>query len=238
MDEIKSGEEFKNNEILHSLITALESNKPEVQKVVENLDPSREDLLEMCLEANDDLNKTTERYDDLKKGKRPKPFSATSKCLQKQSKPQPKPVVQSTPVQSNPFDKFGDFGQSFKDFRESPQQPAAQKAQPKKTVNLLDMDDDEPVKNEKKEESTVNKAPNTIDDFLNMNESTSNPKPQPTQQEVKPEQNVNLVFLEFLFSLTLLMLFIIRPRLLSHNRTRIITHCLWDKVNHREIPSP
>jgi len=32
IDETKSGEDFKRNDILHSLMNVLESNKPEIQK--------------------------------------------------------------------------------------------------------------------------------------------------------------------------------------------------------------
>ena len=205
IDEIRSGEEFKNNEILHSLIPALEANKPEIQKVVENLDPSQEHLLEMCLEANDDLNKTTERYDDLKRGKRPKAFSASSKCIHKNSKkPQPsttfpsKEQNQSAPKSS--FEKFGDFGQAFKDFRETPSNPKTS-APKKEAVNLLDFNEEAPPKQEEqKVNSSKNKAPNTIDDFLNMNEDTQGNSQGNTQkppQETKNESNqgggVNLV---------------------------------------------
>ena len=113
-------------------------------------------------------------------------FKATSRCITSKnettSKPQPVRNQPSTQSNNQMFEKFGDFGQAFKDFRETPN---PSKPAPKKEIfNLLDIDDD--VKPVKKTENLSNKTPNTIEDFLNMNEQ---PTPQPQKQIQTSSQN-------------------------------------------------
>lgn len=57
---------------MNDLLRALQDMEPKMFELIATID--NEDMMKICLLVNDDLHKTFQRYDKLKKGKKPDVF--------------------------------------------------------------------------------------------------------------------------------------------------------------------
>jgi hypothetical protein len=72
LDTAKPAELSQSDNPLNDLIAALKDMEGKLFELLSTLE--NEDMLKVCLLVNDDLHKTFQRYEKLKKGKKPDPF--------------------------------------------------------------------------------------------------------------------------------------------------------------------
>ena len=72
LDTAKPSDVESDDNPVNDLVKALKDMEPKLFELVATLD--NEEMLKVCLLVNDDLHKTFQRYDKLKKGKKPESF--------------------------------------------------------------------------------------------------------------------------------------------------------------------
>lgn len=72
IDTSKPADLAKDDNPINDLVRTLKEMEPKLFQLVETLND--EEMMKVCLLVNDDLHKTFQRYERLKKGKQPEPF--------------------------------------------------------------------------------------------------------------------------------------------------------------------
>jgi len=72
LDTAKPSELSSDDNPINDLIVALKDMEPKLFQLLSTLE--NEDMMKVCLLVNDDLHKTFQRHDKLKKGKKPEAF--------------------------------------------------------------------------------------------------------------------------------------------------------------------
>jgi len=72
LDTAKPSDLAQADNPLNDLVTALKDMEGKLFELLSTLE--NEEMLKVCLLVNDDLHKTFQRYDKLKKGKKPEAF--------------------------------------------------------------------------------------------------------------------------------------------------------------------
>ncbi|KAM3128596.1 hypothetical protein pb186bvf_019293 [Paramecium bursaria] len=179
IDNTDPNDDVTKNDILSDLMKTLRGVEDKLRNLIQNMSGNDEGMMSYCLELNDDLVKTFQRYESLKRHKKPEPF----KIEQFKFDQQPQVIAQQPIQQQNPAFQQIIQQQIFA-------QPEIPKKQEVKSIDLLDLFEVEaPPQQIQQQPVKVVEKPKEQQDLLSMfDDQPPQQVPQLLQQQIPIQQ--------------------------------------------------